>query len=127
MTEIMDRNKRHIESITTTARLINANARVKGFWQQAEQRPDIPYELFLIQKLALIGTEVSEAVEAIRSGSGTAASLKADGFSRIEEELADIIIRTLDMASQMGVNIGAVIFKKMEYNSGRAPLHGKKF
>lgn len=44
----------------------------------------------------------------------------------IEEELADILIRTLDTAHAFGVDIDRAVETKMKYNATRAHRHGGK-
>lgn len=66
--------------------------------------------------LALIHSEVSEALEAFRKGDK----------ENFEEELADIIIRTLDCATGLNINIGSQVNKKIEKNRNRGYKHGGK-
>lgn len=70
--------------------------------------------------IALIHSEASEAIEALRVG-------HALDSKEVAVELADIIIRTLDMAAYAGIDIGNVIAEKHEVNKGRAVRHGKMF
>jgi NTP pyrophosphatase (non-canonical NTP hydrolase) len=48
---------------------------------------------------------------------------KPEGFP---VELADILIRVLDLAGRMDIDLDAVVAEKMRYNAGREYLHGKK-
>jgi len=73
-------------------------------------------ELFVPTKLALIGSEVSEALEAHRLGD--------DGH--IAEELADIVIRTLDLAESLKLDLGTAIVDKVIANRLRPYKHGNK-
>ena len=68
------------------------------------------------EKLMLIVTEAAEAMEAYRSED-------VIGFS---EELADIIIRTLDLAGGLGIDIHSEVANKMEKNFARPPKHNRK-
>lgn len=86
-----------------------------------------------IAVLALIGTEVSEAIEELRNGRGLAAyhgplfhgqSLrKPEG---VPSELADIVIRALDFADARGIDLAAAIEEKLAYNASRGHRHGEK-
>ena len=69
-----------------------------------------------LAKLALIHSEVSEALEAVRSGDQ----------ELFEEELADIIIRTLHLSAALDIDIEAVVEQKVEHNRTRAYRHGKR-
>ena len=69
------------------------------------------------EKLALIHSEVSEALEATRKGDDA-------GF---EEELADVIIRVLDLADALDLNMAVAIRDKMIKNESRSVRHGKRF
>jgi NTP pyrophosphatase (non-canonical NTP hydrolase) len=66
--------------------------------------------------LALIHSEVSEALEADRKG--------WDGD--FAEELADVCIRVFDLCGSKGIDLEAVILEKMERNKGRSHKHGGK-
>ncbi len=67
-------------------------------------------------KLALIHSEVSEALEAYREH-------EKDAFV---EELADIIIRVLDLSAGMGVDLDTAVQNKLEKNRSRGYRHGGK-
>lgn len=47
--------------------------------------------------------------------------------SLIAEELADILIRTGDLAEEIGVDLQAAVVAKMAKNQGRPHKHGKDF
>lgn len=47
---------------------------------------------------------------------------KPEGFP---SELADIVIRTIDLMGMVGVDVAEEIWKKVEYNKTRGYLHGK--
>jgi NTP pyrophosphatase (non-canonical NTP hydrolase) len=76
--------------------------------------------------LALIHGEVSEALEAARVGNPQ--SKHIPGFTCIEEELADVVIRCMDVAVERGWRLAEAIVEKNEYNMSRPHRHGgKKF
>lgn len=70
----------------------------------------------LATKIALIHSEASEALEAIRHGD-------ADNFL---EEMADIVIRVADMTAGLGFPLGDAILKKLDKNRSRGYRHGGK-
>lgn len=85
---------------------IHKNAIAKGFWESR----NIP------EKLACIHEEISEVLQAYRK--------KED--DKIPEELADIIIRTMDLAEHLKINLSKAIIKKHNKNLKRQYLHGKR-
>lgn len=68
-------------------------------------------------KVALIHSEVSEALEGYRKD-------KADEHlphrKSVEVELADAVIRICDMAGALGLDLGGAIAEKLAYNAIRA-------
>jgi NTP pyrophosphatase (non-canonical NTP hydrolase) len=69
------------------------------------------------QKLCLVHSEISEAMEGHRKG------LKDDKLphrSMIEVELADAVIRIADLAGAMNLDLGGAITEKLAYNATRA-------
>ncbi|APQ97624.1 MazG nucleotide pyrophosphohydrolase domain-containing protein [Clostridium botulinum] len=72
---------------------------------------------FMCQRLMLIVSEVSEAVNALRK----------DDKENYGEELADIILRTSDTSLGDTVDIEKEIKKKMKKNRSRPYKHGKVF
>lgn len=74
------------------------------------------------ESIALMHSELSEALEADRKSKGL--SEKIPKFTCVEEEFADVIIRMMDTAQHMGLNIPEAILAKMEYNKGREYKHG---
>jgi NTP pyrophosphatase (non-canonical NTP hydrolase) len=64
----------------------------------------------------LITTEVAEAAEAVRKGN----------LQNFEEELADIMIRLLDTAYALQVDLEAAVLAKMDKNEQREHKHGGK-
>ena len=76
-------------------------------------------EMHVSRLLALIHSEVSEALEAVRKG-----QLKNDDF---QEELADVLIRVFDLAGWLGIDLDEVVKKKMAFNQMRPHKHGKAF
>ena len=88
---------------------VHHNAIDKGFWDKGQER-SIP------TLLCLIHSEVSEALEVYRGGH--------DGT--LGEELADVVIRVMDMAAGYGIDLEEEIYQKHQRNLTRPRLHGKK-
>ena len=69
------------------------------------------------EMMALIHSEISEAMEGYRKN-------KMDDHlpnrKNVEIELADAIIRIMDLAGYLKLNIGRAVIEKLEYNKTRA-------
>jgi NTP pyrophosphatase (non-canonical NTP hydrolase) len=98
--------------------VLHETAISKGFWDGPKDHDKIG------NKLALVHSEVTEVLEAIR---------KNKGSQQIVEEMADILIRTLDLYAAMRNgeliehSLDEVLFSKMEKNKERPKLHGNLF
>ena len=107
------------------------NAKEKGFWAVWEKWEakyeegaislsllEEVQELLCIRALALIHEELSEALKALRG---------KDEDNNLPEELADTVIRVMDLSGGLGINLEAEVIKKMHKNGSREYKHGKKF
>lgn len=79
-------------------------------------------------KLMLVVSELSEALEELRNGYAPdfvyhEGGVKPCGFPT---ELADVIIRILHMCDMLGIDITTVINAKLDYNATRGYKHGGK-
>lgn len=82
--------------------------------------------------IALAHSELSEALEEFRSsGDVNAQYFNLDSVPRkmegVPSELADVIIRVLDMCGFYGVDIEDAVLSKMAYNKTRSFRHGGSF
>lgn len=90
-------------------------AETHGFHEGPEEGVD---ERSRAKVLALIHSEVSEALEADRNN---------EGIEAYSEELADIVIRVMDHAACEDMDLETVIEEKMEKNRQREYKHGKEY
>lgn len=84
-----------------------------GWWDNVD-KSDVTVRL---SKLALVHSEVSEALEGFRK------DLMDDHLPHremAEVELADAVIRILDLAGACGYDLQSAIAEKLEYNRNRA-------
>lgn len=110
-----------IDRIEELAILCHETAREKGFWRDNDELfgGDVNHPIWLLSRLGLIHSEVSEALEEVRK-----VGMDPTAFV---EELADILIRVFDLAGGMmlGWLLAEQVNAKMEKNRQRPPMHGK--
>ena len=98
--------------------ILHETAKEKGFWDGEYSHDKIG------NKLALVHSEVTEVLEAIR---------KSHGSEKVVEEMADVIIRLLDIYAAMRNeetvlhSLDEILQKKMDINKERPKLHGNLF
>lgn len=92
-------------------------SRNAGWWDDKDGNPK-PLTLEAIAtKLCLVHSEISEALEGVRRD---LMDDKLPHRKMIEVELADAVIRIMDLAGRMNLDIGGAIVEKMAYNTQRA-------
>lgn len=107
----------------------------KGFWdgensviaclqEHAPGLVAVAIAAFDGQKIALVTTESSEKLEALRHGNPP--DDKVPEFSGAEAEGADELLRIMDHSKGRDWNIAEAFVAKLKMNAGRAPMHGGK-
>ncbi|MBE9490860.1 MAG: hypothetical protein IMY67_11240 [Bacteroidetes bacterium] len=125
-----------MNTINKLAEKVHQNAKNKGFHDDEKN---------IGEMLCLIHSEVSEALEADRIDNyiegvnikifSTAEKpgitwenlFEAAIKNTFEDELADIMIRVMDLAALKGIDLDSHIAAKMRYNETRPTKHGKKY
>jgi NTP pyrophosphatase (non-canonical NTP hydrolase) len=119
----------HLDNVRGTAAGVDARANLRRYWSE---------------KLLLIVSEATEALDELRSGkdvhetyyptsaNGTQYSGPVDNPVQhkpegVPSEIADIVIRCFDFAYESGIDLSAMINEKLAYNETRPYKHGKKF
>jgi len=127
--------------LNESANVIFQNNKAKGFWDNERNVGEL---------LMLVTSELGEAMEAHRKG--RFANLKQyDEISQkewadkspiekrekycfeklikdtFEDEIADAVIRLLDLSAGLGINLEKHINEKVKYNKLRERLHGKQY
>lgn len=133
------------EAINKLADAIYLANKEKGFWPKDKDRN-------IGEALMLVTSELGEAMEAHRSNRHANYEAYEDVFESIaseindpygdlahecafkahikdtfEDELADAVIRILDLCGGLGINIGRHIYMKVAFNATRPLRHGKAY
>jgi NTP pyrophosphatase (non-canonical NTP hydrolase) len=87
----------------------------KGWWKGDRNNGEL---------LMLMVSELSEALEGLRHGNPPSEHIGE--FSAVEEELADVVIRIMDVAVARGWKVAEAIVAKIEFNRNREYMHGGK-
>lgn len=112
-------------ALNDLAAMATETAKSKGFskGKKAAQKA-IP------ERLVLMHSELSEALEEHRAGRGPTEVYSNDGSAKpegIPVEIADLVIRALHFCGELGIDLGAAVKLKMAYNKTRPFKHGKKY
>lgn len=115
------------DTLDDLAEAIYDNSENKGFWEE-----DADHLLEIPRKLALVVSEVVEALDVHRDSYDDSTPDAVIGMTPMQEddfteELADIIIRTLDIAGAYGLDLGNAVVAKIEKNLSRPPKHNKRY
>jgi NTP pyrophosphatase (non-canonical NTP hydrolase) len=102
---------------------IHKTSTEKGFWDPMNRMDKQDHFIFYSKQLAMVHSEVTEVLEALR---------KSKGDIQVVEELADIIIRVLDLyvgmakheAIDLTISLDDILRRKIIFNESRDRLHG---
>ena len=118
-----------ITNLDNIADMVHQNAVEKGFHD-----PEETELAFMANQCNNIHAEVTELWDAYRAGiegdfcdkAVKMIELNLQPLTQKEEELADIIIRALDVSRHLRIDIVGAINAKHAYNKTRPHKHGKK-
>jgi NTP pyrophosphatase (non-canonical NTP hydrolase) len=125
-------------NLTEFSKEIHAGNAARGFYDVPRTFPHLAM---------LVVSELSEAVEADRNGKRCAperlarvqkshdmaaqqlfkVAFEADVKDTMEDEIADTIIRLLDLCGYLGIDIDGHVRAKLAYNATREAKHGKAY
>lgn len=112
---------KYLRDLDDFSHTLHAHALRKGFYDAYENMQESEYIVFYLKQLAMIHSEVSEVLEAMR---------KEKGNDVVVEELADIIIRVLDFYAFLSethytkLSLADAVVAKMQKNVERPKMHG---
>ena len=128
---MQDKNSTLCPQLNQSADHIYKANKLKGFWEN---------ERNVGEMLMLVVSELGEAMEAHRknqfanwdSYQKEAPQDDKKAFENhikdtFEDEIADTVIRLLDLAGGLNIDLERHICQKVSYNSTRARLHGKSY
>ena len=113
-------NKR-LSDLDDYAFTLHFNARQKGFYDAFDEMREEDKIIFHLKQLAMIHSEVSEVLEAMR---------KEQGDDKVVLELADIMIRVMDFWAHLSksgytnYSLSDMINSKADGNKNRPNMHG---
>ena len=114
-----------IDSVDLLVGECHGASRKAGWWTYSETGVDLREhccvgtrlgKALVAEKLCLIHSEVSEAMEGHRKG---LMDDKLPQFKAMTVELADACIRIFDLAGALGLELGPALAVKMAYNANR--------
>lgn len=122
-----------LQHVMSVARQIHDGAHRHGFWPRRSM--EVGHDVMCSchggvrnfgEMIALCHSELSEALETFRKDPERMDE-HCPEFRSLDIELADTVIRLLDTAYAMRIDLEAAIHAKMAYNDGRPHKHGKSF
>jgi NADH/NAD ratio-sensing transcriptional regulator Rex len=112
------------QTLDSLAERVHEVAVEKGFWNVIKDATQEQTDIFITKQLMMIVSETVEVMEAIR---------KSHGPEEVADEMADIIIRTLDLYAGLkeleyvNTELQVAFNNKTSYNLTRPERNGVKF
>ena len=114
----------HVQNFETLDQI--SEAVYRNAWDKGFHSEEITEDAFIESACNNLHNEISELHEAWRNNKLHDTCDKNIPLTCIEEEFADIIIRTLDNCKKLNVDIKRAIKIKHAYNKTRSHRHGNK-
>jgi NTP pyrophosphatase (non-canonical NTP hydrolase) len=109
-----------VEGYRQMAAQVHNITRSKGFWDKEGVNRN------QAEMIALIHSELSEALEALRKNP-TAPDKHCPSYTNLEVELADAIVRIMDMGHALDLDVAGALIAKVRVNADRPAMHGRRF
>lgn len=102
---------------------VYAIGKASGFYDHPHTDPGFNHA----EKIALMHSELSEALEGLRAGAWPGKpDDKLPHRPMVEVELADTIIRIMNYATHCGLDVAGAVVEKARFNATRGHRHGGK-
>lgn len=106
-----------VDALTVVQKVCHGLAKNAGWWNAHDTHTSISNPLHFSNKLCLIHSEISEAMEGDRKN---LSDDKLPHREMREVELADALIRIADLCGGYGMDLAGAVVEKMEFNASRA-------
>lgn len=112
------------QTLDSMADAVHETAVEKGFWNVINDATQEQTDIFITKQLMMIVSEAVEVMEAIR---------KSHGPEAVADEMADIVIRTLDLYAGLkdleyvNTDLQVAFNNKTSFNLTRPERNGVKF
>ena len=128
-------NDRLCAGLNDAAKQIHEDNKRKGFWDSERETgtllmlcvSELSEALEADRKHRFANIKLYEAVDQTERSSHDVFSFESTIKDTFEDELADTVIRILDLCGARGIDIEKHINLKLQYNRSRERMHGKAY